>query len=123
MVIRGEMRGLAVAMLSLVGAAAAYAHAHLDRASPAAGSMVATAPGEVRLHFTQKIEPKFSTIVVRDAAGQQVDKSDSSVDATDQQVLRVSLQPLGPGRYKVEWRVTSVDTHASRGDYSFRVGK
>jgi copper resistance protein C len=123
MLIHGGMRGLAIAVLLFVGAVAAYAHAHLDRASPASGATVATAPSEVRLHFTQKLEPKFSAIVVRNAAGQQVDKGDSGVDATDQQVLRVSLQPLTPGRYKVEWRVTSVDTHSSTGDYTFRVGK
>jgi hypothetical protein len=45
------------------------------------------------------------------------------VDEKDQAVLRVSLQPLAPGRYRVEWRVTSVDTHSSKGDYTFRVGK
>ncbi len=111
------------AVLLLLGAVAAYAHAHLDRASPAAGATLATAPSEVRLHFTQKLEPKFSAIVVRNAAGQQVDKGDSGVDATDQQVLRVSVQPLAPGRYKVEWRLTSIDTHSSTGDYTFRVGR
>lgn len=123
MTIDCRMRGLAVAVLSLAGAVAAYAHAHLDRASPAAGATVATAPSEVRLHFTEKLEPKFSAIVVRDAAGQQADKGDSAVDEKDQAVLRVSLQPLAPGRYRVEWRVTSVDTHSSKGDYTFRVGK
>ena len=37
-------------------------------------------------------------------------------------MLKVSLQPLGSGRYKVEWRVTSVDTHSTQGEYTFRVG-
>jgi methionine-rich copper-binding protein CopC len=124
MAIHGGIRGFVIAgLLSLAGVMAAYAHAHLDRASPAAGATVATAPSEVTLHFTEKLEPKFSAIVVRDAAGKQVDKGDTGVDAADQALLRVSLQPLVPGRYKVEWRVTSVDTHSSKGDYSFRVGK
>ena len=61
---------------ALAGAAAAYAHAHLDRANPAAGATLAAAPTEVTLHFTQQLEPKFSTIVVRDAAGKQVDKGE-----------------------------------------------
>src|SRR6516165_3411703 len=65
---------------------------------------------------------KFSTIVVRDAAGKQVDKGDSHVNEEDPAVLKVSLQPLGSGRYKVEWRVTSVDTHSTKGEYTFRVG-
>jgi methionine-rich copper-binding protein CopC len=61
--------------------------------------------------------------VVRDAAGRQVDKGDSHVNEEDAAVLKVSLQPLGSGVYKVEWRVTSVDTHSSKGEYTFRVGK
>jgi methionine-rich copper-binding protein CopC len=121
MSIRAGMRVLVIA--ATAGASAAYAHAHLDRASPAAGATLTAAPTEVTLHFTQKLEPKFSTVVVRDAAGKQVDKGDSRVTEGDLAVLKVSLQPLGPGRYKVEWRVTSVDTHASKGDYTFRVGK
>src|SRR5262249_4139016 len=91
--------------------------------SPRAGATLAAAPVEVTLHFTEKIEPKFSTIVVRDAAGKQVDQRDSSVQEQDPQTLRVSLPALAPGRYQIEWRVTSVDTHSSRGEYSFRVGK
>jgi methionine-rich copper-binding protein CopC len=122
MTIHAGIRGLALAA-ALAGAGAAYAHAHLDRASPAAGATLAVAPTEVTLHFTQQLEPKFSTIVVRDAAGKQVDKGDSHVNREDLTVLKVSLQPLGSGSYKVEWRVISVDTHASKGEYAFRVGK
>jgi methionine-rich copper-binding protein CopC len=118
------MRKLAIAaLLSLAGAVAAYAHAHLERAVPAAGATETTAPSEVMLHFSEKLEPKFSTAVVKDAAGLQVDKRDARVDEADRTTLRVSLPPLGPGQYKVEWRVISVDTHASKGDYGFRIGK
>jgi methionine-rich copper-binding protein CopC len=112
-----------VAMAIALGSVAAYAHAHLDRASPAAGATVASAPGEVVLHFSEKLEPNFSAVAVRDAAGKQVDKGDARVDEADRAVLRVSLQPLAPGRYKVEWRVTSVDAHSHKGDYTFRIGK
>ena len=121
MSIRAGMRVLVIA--ATAGASAAYAHAHLDRATPAAGATLTAAPTEVTLHFTQKLEPKFSTVVVKDAAGLQVDKRDARVDEADRSTLRVSLPALGPGQYKVEWRVISVDTHASKGDYGFRIGK
>jgi methionine-rich copper-binding protein CopC len=75
MTIQAGIRGLVIAAV-LAAAAAAHAHAHLDRASPAAGATLAVAPTEVTLHFTQQLEPKFSTIVVRDAADNQVDKGD-----------------------------------------------
>src|SRR5215467_507426 len=122
MTLQAGIRGLVIAA-ALAAAAAAHAHAHLDRASPGAGATLAVAPTEVTLHFTQQLEPKFSTIVVRDAAGKQVDKGDPHVSGEDLSVLKVSLQPLGSGSYKVEWRVISVDTHATKGEYSFRVGK
>jgi len=35
----------------------------------------------------------------------------------------VSLPPLPNGTYRVFWRVLSVDTHATEGDYTFEVGK
>jgi methionine-rich copper-binding protein CopC len=57
-----------------------------------------------------------------DAAGQQVDRADGSVDAADPRMLRASLMPLGPGTYRVIWRVLSVDTHVTEGDFTFRVG-
>jgi copper resistance protein C len=122
MVIHAAIRGLVIATV-LSGAVAAYAHAHLARANPAAGATVAVAPSEVTLGFSQKLEPKFSTVVVRDASGKQVDKGDPRVDEVDPSLLKVSLPTLAAGRYKVEWRVTSVDTHSSKGDYVFRVGK
>jgi methionine-rich copper-binding protein CopC len=43
------------------------------------------------------------------------------VDATERQLLRVSLETLAPGQYRVEWRVVSVDTHVTQGDFAFRV--
>ena len=49
--------------------AAALAHAMLDHASPRVGSTVATAPKELMLWFTEKLEPAFSTAEVRNAQG------------------------------------------------------
>lgn len=102
--------------------AAALAHAHLDRSTPAAGSMMKDAPKEVVIWFTEAVEPKFSSIEVRDAKGTTVqDGAASSVPGNTAQ-LRVGLKPLAPGTYTVKWRVLSVDTHRSQGDFSFRVG-
>ena len=51
----------------------ASAHAFLDHAEPRVGNTVATAPREVTLWFTQKLEPAFSSITVTNSAGQRVD--------------------------------------------------
>ena len=113
--------GLVALALLLTGAAGAGAHSFLDRADPRAGSTVKAPPAQVRLWFTESLEPAFSSVRVLDQAGRRVDKGDSQVDPTNLRLLRVSLPPLPPGTYKVIWRVLSVDSHVTEGDFTFRV--
>jgi methionine-rich copper-binding protein CopC len=110
---------LALLPLLVVGSASAYAHAYLDYANPRVGSTVASSPGQVTLHFTQSLEPKFSRAEVRNAAGARVDQG-SSVSGS---VMRVSVKTLPAGTYRVHWRVLSVDTHITEGNFSFHVGR
>lgn len=117
---RSNAVGLALAVL-LWGAAGAGAHAFLDRADPRVGSTVRTPPAQVKLWFTESLEPAFSSIQVVNEAGQRIDKGDTSVDPSVPNVLRISLPPLAPGTYKVIWRVLSVDSHVTEGDFTFRV--
>ena len=78
---------------------------------------------EVTIRFNEKLEPAFGSVVVRDSEGKQVDKGDGAVDKKDRLVLRVSLPPLMPGTYKVEWRAVGTDTHKVNGDFTFTVGE
>jgi methionine-rich copper-binding protein CopC len=43
------------------------------------------------------------------------------VEAASPAAVQVPLNPLGPGTYRVKWRVLSVDTHVTEGDFTFRV--
>jgi methionine-rich copper-binding protein CopC len=106
-------------VLLLLATGEATAHAVLDHAEPRVGNTVATAPREVTLWFTQKLEPAFSTITVTNAAGQRVDTGKTRVSGSQ---MSVSLRPGGPGTYRVVWRVLSVDTHTTDGSFSFKVG-
>jgi len=36
-------------------------------------------------------------------------------------LLTVSLPKLKPGKYKVVWRVVSVDTHVTTGNFTFEL--
>ena len=101
----------------------ASAHAFLDRAVPAVGSTLQDAPRSVRLVFSEPLVPAFSRVHVEDAAGRTVDAGDGHVDASDKTVLTVSVPSLAPGEYRVRWRVVSVDTHVTEGDFTFTVGK
>ena len=107
--------------LVLWGDAPALAHAQLRSATPAAGSSTQTAPAEVVVNFSESLEGAFSTLVVRDAAGKRVDKADSHVEGDNKTTIRVSLPPLEPGTYTVDWRAISTDTHRVNGSFTFRV--
>ena len=97
------------------------AHAFLKEADPGVGSRLQTSPGEVRIRFTENIEPAVSSIQVFDASGKEVDKRDLHLDRSDRALLHVSLPQLGAGTYKVVWRVVSVDTHVTNGNFTFQV--
>ena len=101
--------------------APALAHAALDHATPAAGSTVHKSPPQLKLWFTEEIEPSFSSAAVFDTRGQEVNKRDSAVSADDKKMLVVSVPPLSPGSYKVVWRVVAADTHKTEGSYAFVV--
>ena len=105
----------------LLGAGAAWGHAFLDHAEPRVGSTVKSPPSRVRVWFTQELEPAFSTLEVAGERGERVDQGPAKVDASNQALLQVPLKPLGPGTYRVKWRVLSVDTHVTEGDFTFRV--
>jgi methionine-rich copper-binding protein CopC len=110
--------GMIPLLLALAGSEAA-AHAFLDHADPRVGNTVATAPREVRLWFTQKLEPAFSTVSVTDEAGQRVDTGKPRVSGD---TMAISLRQIGSGTYRVIWRVLSVDAHTTDGNFSFKVG-
>lgn len=112
---------LAALAISLGAVTAAFAHAHLQKAEPPIDAVMQTAPTEVRLWFTQKLEPAFSHVQVFDAQGRRVDRDDSQVDTADATVMHISLKPLEPGAYKVAWRAVSVDTHTTEGTHTFTV--
>lgn len=110
-----------LALLSLASATAA--HGVLERTEPRGGTTVKTAPAQVRLQFTGAIEPAYSHVRVLDSGGRRVDLGDSRVDPDNRALLRVSLPALPAGRYKVAWRVLSVDSHVTEGDFTFRIAQ
>ena len=109
-----------IPFLLLLTTAEATAHAMLDHAEPRVGNKVATAPHEVTLWFTQKLEPAFSTIIVTNAAGERVDRGQTRVSGNQ---MSVALRPGGAGTYHVKWRVLSADTHTTDGSFTFQVGQ
>lgn len=114
-------RILSFCLLVLLPATRANAHAFLEHSDPPVGGKMHSAPAAVRIWFTEAIEPRFSSIQVFDATGKQVDKKDTHLDSGNRSLLEASLPRLGPGTYKVVWRVVSVDTHRTNGDFTFQI--
>ena len=115
------LAALSVAALAATLALPAGAHAYLARAQPASGSVVRESPREVTLWFTQRIEPAFSEVRVLDTAGKPVAAGPARFDAADGKALRAALPRLAPGTYRVKWRILSIDTHVSEGEFTFDV--
>ena len=113
--------GLSLLVTVLPSLTLLEAHAFLERAEPGVGSTVKASPNEVRVLFTENIEPAFSTIQVFDASGKEVDKRDVHLDGSNHALLQLSLPQLKAGTYKVVWRVVSVDTHVTSGSFTFRI--
>jgi hypothetical protein len=108
-----------VLLLALAFApAAADAHAFLDQATPPVGSTLSASPPEVRLQFSEQLEPRFSRLAVVDAGGRDVTSGQTQISGV---TMAVRLRPLSSGTYEVRWHALSVDTHATEGSYRFTV--
>jgi methionine-rich copper-binding protein CopC len=112
------MRKLFVLVLlaAMFIAVEAAAHAYLERSSPAAGA-AGKAPAEIRLWFSERLEPRFSRARLAAADGSAI--AASATVSGKQIVLRVPR--LAPGTYRVTWSIVSVDTHKTEGSFSFEV--
>jgi copper resistance protein C len=114
------MRKLAnfVATLLVAGmwATSAFAHVTLERTSPPVGGSVSGSPGEVRLWFSEAVEPRFSGAEVTGPSGRVGGRASVSGNQ-----LVIGLPQLAPGSYRVNWHVISTDTHKIEGSFTFEV--
>lgn len=102
-------------------------HAEYDHSDPAADAVLAAAPTQVQIWFSQELFRRQGTnkLEVYDAAEQRVDLDDVTIDDDDRTLLRVSLSPSLPaGRYTVRWQALSAeDGHEGQGEFAFTVGE
>ncbi len=104
-----------------LSSSAAFAHAQLDSAQPAVGSTVSS-PAEIRLKFTEGLEPKFSGLTLGAGDGAAQPLGAVGVDPSDNSVMVAKVaKTLAPGVYTVKWHAVSVDTHHTQGAFTFTV--
>ena len=106
---------IGVALVSF--AAAASAHAHLKEAVPAEGSTVKASPDHIVLTFSEAAKLTALTIQKDGEPEQKV----AALPTTEAAQLSVAAPKLSPGKYVVNWRVVSDDTHIMSGKLHFTV--
>ena len=116
-----SLRCVPLVLLFFAAQSQAWAHAFLDHAVPKVGSTVTNSPAQIKLWFTQNLEPVFSSFEVCDAKGKEVDKKNVHPDDKDKSLLIVSVPSLSDGTYTVTWHVVSVDTHRTQGHFKFTI--
>ncbi|MFH9723393.1 copper resistance protein CopC [Streptomyces sp. NPDC017254] len=117
---------LAAALLGtlLAGAAPASAHAALTGSDPKAGAVVASAPKEVNLTFSEQVAMSADSIRVLDPAGRRADTGEIR-DLCSGSIVRygVGLRAgLPDGTYTVAWQTVSADSHPVSGAFTFSIG-
>lgn len=127
--VNATVRSLAVVVATLLGAGAgaatapAAAHTDFIGADPRDGATVRELPAEVRLEFSDDMDPGLSTVTLQDGAGgsTQLDLSNGA-----QPTVLVASVPdaLGPEdgtvtRWTVTFRVVSRDGHPVAGTSTF----
>lgn len=111
----------AAAALAAGAAPAALAHAKLEQAVPAPGSVVSPAPARLRLQFNEPLELPFSKVKLVDDRGATLGPGKLAIDPADPKTLVADVPPLRAGAYRVEWTTVTRDGHKVKGEYGFRV--
>lgn len=108
--------GLAVASLATAGQA--LAHAALTKAVPTDGAVIAAAPAEFSLSFSEPVSPLVLKLIAPDGTAHPLTRFTLS-DRT------LSIAPptdLGHGTHVLSWRVVSEDGHPVGGSVVFSIG-
>jgi copper transport protein len=100
----------------------ASAHALLVKSDPAANTILNAPPSQVRMWFSEDINPGTSRAVVVDTTNREVDNKDAHVSDDDSKEMIVTLPLLKAGTYVVVWRTqSSNDGHITGGSFIFRI--
>ncbi|MCT9090439.1 copper resistance protein CopC [Streptomyces sp. ASQP_92] len=117
---------ITVALLGALfaGAAPASAHAALTGSDPKEGAVVATAPAQVALTFSEGVALDANSIRVLDPTGKRSDTAEL-VNLCSGDVVKYGVRlrtGIPNGTYTVAWQAISVDSHPVSGAFTFSIG-
>ncbi|WP_411121682.1 copper resistance CopC/CopD family protein [Streptomyces sp. x-19] len=106
------------------GVAPAAAHAALTGSDPAQGSVVAHAPEQVALTFSEGVAMGNDSLRVLDPQGKRVDRGKLRNLCSGSVVKYGAGLPPGlpDGTYTVAWQAISADSHPVSGAFTFSIG-
>ncbi|MFF4424857.1 copper resistance CopC/CopD family protein [Streptomyces sp. NPDC001549] len=116
---------LAALLATLFTAASpATAHAALTASDPKDGAVVATAPAQVTLSFSEQVAMGDDSIRVLDPQGKRVDTGELRDMCSGNTVRYGSALHTGlpDGTYTVAWQAVSADSHPISGAFTFSIG-
>jgi copper transport protein len=95
----------------------------LRSSGPPDGASLDRAPRQVTLTFTERPEPRLSTVQLLDADGRPVQAGNAGPVGGQPFQLQVPLGALADGTYTVAWRTVSRDDgHVTGGSFAFGDG-
>ncbi|MFJ2262277.1 copper resistance CopC/CopD family protein [Streptomyces sp. NPDC087844] len=112
---------LAVIGALLAGAAPVSAHAALTGSDPQQGAVVAEAPAQVSLTFSEQVAMSDSSVRVLDPKGKRVDTGKTSGQGGNTYAVKLH-SGLPDGTFTVTYQVVSADSHPVSGAFTFSIG-
>lgn len=111
--------------LLLGGAGPASAHAALTGSDPQDGAVVATAPKEVTLTFSEQVAMGDGSVRVLDPSGKRADAGAEPRNLGTGSTVKYGVPlhaGLPDGTYTVAWQAVSADSHPVSGAFTFSIG-
>ncbi len=103
-----------------IGAGTATAHDQLLSSSPSPGEVMAEAPAEISMQFSDDVLDIGGVVVVADAAG--TNWADGPLTVNGGTVTQPLIPGAPDGAYQIRWRVVSADGHPISDVVDFTIG-
>src|SRR3954447_20444302 len=114
---------LATLVFILVAASSAEAHAFVTKSDPAASSVLSTAPSQVTIWFSERLEPEATSASLSDHLGNTIPGISYRIGDDPKQLIVTLPAGLTNGTYSVVWKnISADDGHPAKGYLPFTIG-
>jgi methionine-rich copper-binding protein CopC len=122
MLAKATLLTMAITAFTLAAAPVdAAMHLRLTKSSPAKDTVLAAAPAQISLWYSQEPTLRLSSVTLTGPNG-AVALGAVAQDPRDKTLLTAKVEgAMPPGAYTIAWRTASSDGHPIRGEIPFRV--